>query len=216
MNRIRFVLFDFDGVIADTEPSNGAYLQRALHHYGISLTDAEKKSLLGMNEPLRLEQFLRRANTPVMLDTFRTYRKSLGNTYENGTLTPMPGLLSVLEALRQRKIGTALVSSTSTHFIEIGLRRLGLTSYFDVIVCGDMVQHRKPNPEPYQKALQLLNAKPQECLILEDSPPGIQAGKAAGVLVVGFRGSAIQQDTSQADFQLDSFQEFFNIPLFSE
>lgn len=216
MSRIRFVLFDFDGVIADTEQSNAAYLQRALSHYGVSLTDAERKSLLGINDPLRLEQFLRRAECAVTLDAFRAYRKTLGNTYENGKLELMPGILPVLKELRQRGIGTALVSSTSSYLIEAALCRLGLTSYFDVVICGDRVQNRKPDPEPYRNAMQLLNACPQECLVIEDSPVGIRAGKAAGAWVVGFRGSEIRQDTSQADFQLDTFYDFFNIPIFSE
>lgn len=214
MNRIRFVLFDFDGVIADTEPSNCAYLERALYHYGISLTDAEKISLLGKNNPPCLEQFLHRASPPVPLDVFHTYRKSLGNTYENGALAPMPGLLSVLEELRQRNIKIALVSSTNHHLIKIGLRRLGLDSYFDVVICGDMVHNRKPSPEPYQMAFHLLGAQPQDCLILEDSLPGVQAGKAAGALVVGFHGSSIIQDTSLADFHLASFHDFFKLPVF--
>lgn len=216
MSRIRFVLFDFDGVIADTEESNAAYLQRALRHYGVTLSEEERRSLLGINDPSRLEHFLLRADRPVTLEAFRDYRKSLGNTYENGQLEPMPGVCSVLEDLRKKGISTALVSSTSTHLIEAGLHRLGLMSYFDVVICGDMVRNRKPDPEPYQKAMQYLGADPRECLIIEDSPAGIQAGKAAGAWVVGFRGSRIIQDTSQADFQLDTFLDFFNAPILSE
>ena len=216
MSTIRFVLFDFDGVIADTEESNAAYLQRALRHYGVTLSEEERRSLPGIHDPSRLERFLLRADRPVTLETFRDYRKSLGNTYENGQLEPMPGVGTVLEGLRKKGISTALVSSTSTHLIEAGLRRLGLMSYFDVVICGDMVHNRKPDPEPYRKAMEYLGADPRECLIIEDSPAGIQAGKAAGAWVVGFRGSRIIQNTSQADFQLDTFLDFFNTPILSE
>ncbi len=213
MSKIRFVLFDFDGVISDTEKSNAAYLQRALSHYGISLTEKEWRSLLGINDPSRVKQFLRHADPPVDFETFYAYRNSLGNTYENGELELMPGLLPVLRELRQREIGTALVSSTSSHLIEAGLNQLGLTSYFDVVICGDMVQNRKPDPEPYLRAIQFMDARPQECLVIEDSPVGIRAGKAAGALVIGFCGSEISQDISQSDYRLDSFWDFFKLPI---
>lgn len=208
------MLFDFDGVIADTEESNIQYLEKALASYGVILTDAERRSLFGVNEPSKIARFLERSNPPVNLETFRGYRKTLGNTYENGSLEPMPGLLQVLNGLRAKWITMALVSSTSTALIEAGLRRLNLTAYFDVVICGDMVDKRKPDPEPYQKAMELLGADPLECLIIEDSPVGIQAGKASGARVVGFRGSRLRQDVSQADFRIDTFGDFFRIPVF--
>ena len=82
-----------------------------------------------------------------------------------------------------------------------------------MVICGDMVSRRKPDPEPYREAMGRLGAAPEECIVIEDSPVGIQAGKAAGAAVIGFRGSGIHQDTSQADYQLDTFSDFFSLPL---
>ena len=62
--KIRFALFDFDGVIADTEQSNARYLAKALAHYGITLSEEERRSLLGVNEPSRLEAILKRSCRP--------------------------------------------------------------------------------------------------------------------------------------------------------
>lgn len=211
--KIRFALFDFDGVIADTEQSNARYLAKALAHYGITLSEEERRSLLGVNEPSRLEAILKRSCRPVTLEEFRALRASLGNTYENGSLSPMPHLLPVLTELRRRGVALALVTSTSSHLIAAGLRRLRLEDLFDVVICGDMVSKRKPDPEPYRKAMDRLGAAPEECVVIEDSPVGIQAGKAAGAAVIGFRGSGIRQDTSQADYQLDTFSDFFSLPL---
>lgn len=213
MRKIRYVLFDFDGVIADTEASNSEYFCNALKHFGVYLTPQEQHSLIGTNNSDRVAQFLARASLPVSVQELREYRKTLGNTYEDGHLEAMPGLIPLLNRLKAQGVGIALVSSTSSHLIETGLHRLGLTSHFDVVICGDMVQNRKPHPEPYRKAIQHFDADPHECLVIEDSPVGIQAGKAAGCLVAGFCGAQIKQDISLADFRLDSFYEFYSLPV---
>lgn len=213
MREIRFVLFDFDGVIADTEISNADYLSRALQHYGVILSEAEKCGLPGVNDPLKVAQFLKRANPRVSLEEFQAYRKSLGNTYADGNLQAMPGLKDVLNRLHGMGVPLALVSSTSTCLIQVALRRLNLTGSFSVVIGGDMVKKRKPEPEPYQTAMKILNARPEECLVVEDSPVGIQAGKAAGAVVVGYCGSKLRQDVSEANYRMDSYRQFFSLPV---
>lgn len=209
----RFALFDFDGVIADTEESNLAFLESALARHGVFLSDAERNSLIGVNDPELLKSFLARAETPVTLEQFRQERKLLGNTYQNGDLRPMPGLLPLLHRFREQNIRMAVVSSTSAYLIAAALRRLELEELFELTVCGDMVRRKKPDPEPYRMAMERLHAKPEECIIFEDSPVGIRAGKAAGGYVIAYCGSNIRQDISGADAALDSFFCFDQLNL---
>lgn len=209
----RFALFDFDGVIADTEESNRAFLEKALARHGIFLSDGERNALVGVNDPELLKSFLARAETPVTLEQFRQERKLLGNTYENGNLQPMPGLLPLLHRFREQSIRMAVVSSTSGYLIAAALRRLGMEELFEFAVCGDMVHRKKPDPEPYRMAMERLHAKPEECVIFEDSPVGIRAGKAAGGYVIAYRGGNIRQDTSGADAALDSYFSFNQLNL---
>lgn len=206
-----FALFDFDGVIADTEESNKEYLVAALAVFGVTLSRAEQYSLVGINDPRRIEAFLARANRKVTMEEYRRQRALLGNSYENGRLVPMPGLILMLHHLKKIGIRTAVVSSTSSHLIAAGLERMGMSQLFDAVICGDMVKKKKPDPEPYLMAMRYLNAKPKECIIFEDSPVGIHAGKAAGAFVIGYKGSKIQQDTSQADCTLESFEDFLEL-----
>ncbi len=207
----RFALFDFDGVIADTETSNKEFLEKALAVFGVTLTDEERMSLVGTNDPHRIERFLSRANRTVTMEEYRAQRVVSGNTYENGDIAPMPGLISLLRDFRSKGIRTAVVSMTSLRLISIGLERMGMTDLFDTVIGGDMVTNHKPNPEPYQMAMERLGARPEECIIFEDSPVGISAGKAAGAFVVGYTGASIQQDTSEADCVLDSFPDFYSV-----
>lgn len=211
----RYVLFDFDGVIADTEESNVKYLGKALAVFGVVITPEEQAQLVGMNDPRILEKMLRRARPPVTLEQLLEERKRQGNTYEDDPdLAPTPGVIEFLHRLRAAGKGIALVSSTSARLILAALNRLGLTGFFDVIICGDMVSEKKPSPECYRKAMALLRARPEECVIVEDSPVGIRAGKAAGAVVAACRCGRLRQDTSQADFEFESFEECMRLPVF--
>lgn len=211
----RCVLFDFDGVIADTEESNVKYLGKALAVFGISITPEEKARMVGRNDPRILEGILRRAQPPVTLEQLLEERRRQGNTYEDDPdLVPTPGVTQFLRRLRAAGKRTALVSSTSARLILAALNRLGLTGLFDVIVCGDMVSEKKPSPECYRKAIDLLGARPEECVIVEDSPVGIRAGKAAGAAVAACKCGQLRQDTSQADLSFTSFAECMALPVF--
>ena len=211
----RCVLFDFDGVIADTEESNVKYLGKALAVFGVVITPEEQAQLVGMNDPRILEKMLRRARPPVTLEQLLEERQRQGNTYEDDPdLAPTPGVIKFLHRLRAAGKGIALVSSTSARLILAALNRLGLTGFFDVIICGDMVSEKKPSPECYRKAMALLRARPEECVIVEDSPVGIRAGKAAGAVVAACRCGRLRQDTSQADFEFESFEECMRLPVF--
>lgn len=200
-------MFDFDGVAADTEWSNSGYLRKALLEFGISVTEEERLGLVGLNDLSHIERLFDRADRPVAMEEFLKKRKEVGNTYENSSLTPMPGFVEFLKELKARGIKTGLVTSTSSRLILTALDRMKLTSLFDTIVCGDMCEKKKPDPEGYRKAMSYLEMMPEECIVIEDSPVGIRAGKTAGALVVAYRGGKIRQDVKEADLEAESYEE---------
>ena len=211
---ISCVLFDFDGVIADTERSNGDYLAQALSFFGIPFTQEDRLSLIGTNGAGTLDRFLQRADPPLTREQLARVRERLGNTYEDSPLSPQPGLREWLEELNRQGIRTGVVSSTSTKYIVTALNRMGFTGQFQVIVCGDMVKRPKPAPDSYQLAMSLLGLSPEECLAIEDSPTGIQAARAAGLQVVGYKGGSVGQETDSAHWEVRSFQEIPSLPPF--
>lgn len=194
------VLFDFDGVIADTEMGILSYMEKVYARYGIRLTDEEKMSYIGTDGRELTKSILQRAGVNKSVEEFMEEKRQSGNFYEDSPdLKAMPGVKDFLQYLKAADLKIGLVSSTSTKLIITALNRLHLMGMQDVIICGDMVAHKKPSPECYLKAMAFLNVKPQECVIIEDSPTGIRAGKAAGSYVIAFKGGSILQDTSEAD-----------------
>ena len=199
-------LFDFDGVIADTERSNLSYMEKALGAFDIRLTDEERARFIGMRDREFLTDLFRRADQSVTMDDYLRIKKEVGNSYEDGAIRPMPGLKEFLCSLRGEGFLIGLASSTSSRLILAALNHMKLTGMFDSIVCGDMCTRAKPDPEIYLKVMDYLDVKPEECIVIEDSAAGIRAGKAAGAYVVAYRGSEIIQDVSGADAVLDSYK----------
>lgn len=202
------VLFDFDGVIADTERHNAEYLAAALAVHDVVLTEADRLALVGLNGPSLLENLVARATDGLTVEQLQAERKLRGNYYENGeSLAPMPGLIPLLRKLRQAGRRVGLVSSTRTQLIVMALNRMKLMDQFDVVICGDMVERHKPAPDCYRKALSLLELRPDECVVIEDSPAGIRAAQSAGMTVIAYKGGEIRQDTADAEYQAASFDE---------
>ena len=171
--------------------------------------------MVGVNDREILEELLQRAEPPVTVERLLEERRRQGNTYENEpSLSPMPGLLPFLWRLRAAGIRTALVTSTSSRLILAALNRMGMSALFDAILCGDMVEKRKPSPEGYQKAMALLGAAPERSIVIEDSPVGIRAGKSAGALVAAYKCGSFSQNTSQADFEIWDYEDCLSLPIF--
>lgn len=206
---MKAVLFDMDGVLLDSEVPAFDLLRNTLEKKGVA---AQLDDLLewytGMNSNAIYAAIIEKYGFPQTIEEFRAeHRRCSGNFYMQGDLAPMPGLVELLELLQSGGIRMAVVSSTGSPNVLFALNRLSILRYFDAVVCGDMVEKTKPSPEGYLKAAGYLQVEPCDCLIVEDSPIGIQAAKNAGIAVVGYKGSEHKQDTSQADVQVASYDE---------
>lgn len=202
------VLFDMDGVMIDSEIGGYHFIHSALKASGVDvpwevLFQKIGRSTRTIVRDLIAEYNLKRDEEELLL-SIRTY----GNYYrDDESLKPMDGLLSFCKWLSEQQVTMGVVSSTSARSVLFALNRLGVLSFFSVVICGDMVENTKPSPEGYQTAMRMLDVSPEDCIIIEDSVLGIQAGKNAGACVIGFKGSEIEQDTSAADYEAKTFEE---------
>jgi HAD superfamily hydrolase (TIGR01509 family) len=130
----------------------------------------------------------------------------------------MPGVERVIRDLHARGLTLAITSSAVRESIENILRRFDLRELFTTIVDGSEVVHGKPDPEAYVVTAEKLGARPEECVVFEDSTVGVAAAKAAGMFCVAVRNPSAQQpqDLSAADLVLDSFEELDITSVVSE
>lgn len=206
---MKYLFFDMDGVLLDSEPRYLDRLRRHLAHYGVDCTREELQRFVGMTSGRAAQILVEENRLPLTPQEFWAEESRMfGILYrDDPELALFEGAKELLAILEERGIRTALVSSTSAMGILLVLDRFGLTRCFDAVVSREMVETHKPSPEPYLTAARLLGAAPGDCLVVEDSPMGIAAGKAAGMEVAALRASVIRQDVSEADWTAENYQE---------
>ncbi|MBQ3131671.1 MAG: HAD family phosphatase [Clostridia bacterium] len=205
---VKCICFDMDGVLLDSEVGAFEIMRKTLSRLNVELDIEELLKYIGKTSAQIANELVAKYNMGITGEQLRDKYRETGNFYaDSDDVVPMPGLVKFLEVLRMDGVKTAVVSSTSSKNVITALNRMGIVKYFDAVICGDMVTNPKPDPEGYLKAAKLVDVLPNDCLVIEDSPHGISAGIAAGMTVVGFSGSEIQQDISRAAMKAASFDE---------
>ncbi|HST59517.1 MAG TPA: HAD-IA family hydrolase [Longimicrobium sp.] len=181
--RIRAVLYDFDGTLADsTELIMRSYRHTMATHLGQVPPDEDWLSGFGMTLETQLNRFARHPDEALaMLDTYRDFQ----DTIHDELLRPFPGAAETVAELERRGYLLAIVTSKHRRSAMRGMELCGIVSHFDVIVTPEDVREPKPHPEPVLFALEKLGVRPEEALFVGDSPHDIAAGKAAGTRTAG-------------------------------
>jgi len=194
---IQAILFDFNGVIIDDEPLQMAAYQDVLREQGIELTESDYYGALGMDDKTFVRAAFERAKQTLTDDVLKIVLAAKGvrhRQFIEDELPLFPGVVTFLKAA-SRQFSLGLASMASPTEIQYVLERSRLLSLFSVIVTAEDVNVCKPAPDCYLAALKRLNEKrvgegrqplpARECLVIEDSPPGIESGKQAGMRTLG-------------------------------
>jgi beta-phosphoglucomutase len=178
------ILFDFDGVLADTEPLHFRCWSDILARYGIDLDwNTYADTCIGISDRLMLTRFCGRTSPPVEVETLLDEYPGKRERFRELILQELPfftGCREFLDSLNDYKL--AVVSSSGRLEIEPALDRAGLLDCFETLVFGGDVRQLKPAPEPYLLAAARLNA--QRPLVVEDSEAGVESARAAGFDVI--------------------------------
>lgn len=181
----RLLIFDFDGLVLDTESPELAAWQEVYRQRGVELPLARWYDCIGRRHAYfdpytHLAQLTRR---PVDRDAIRSFRKAR-RTEILATADLRPGVRDYLEQSRRMGLKRAIASSSTHEWVEGYLTRFGVLDAFDALVCAEDTTAHKPDPAPYLEALRRLEIHPEHAIALEDSPNGIAAARAAGIFTV--------------------------------
>jgi beta-phosphoglucomutase len=203
---LRAVIFDFDGVIADTMPDNFRAWQRAFEGRGVQIEAAEYFPLEGMGKNRIAEILGTRHGLPARETSAIADEKE--RIYgEINMFRVYPEIPDLLHALRRSGIALALVTGASRTRLNATLPS-DLRMLFGSIVTSDDVQATKPDPEPFRAALAALNDSPAAALVVENAPLGITAAKAAGLFCVALCTTLTAEDLRSADMVLQNHAAF--------
>lgn len=178
------VLFDFDGVLVDTEWAIYQSWRRVFEAHGQHLpleiyTRCIGSDFATWSPKTHLEELTGLAFDWHDLDARRQEEIMKDLTHEG----PMHGVVSALETLAASAIPAAVVSSSSHRWVDGWLEKLGLTGFFQAVVCRGDAPRIKPAPDLFLEAAKQLDLPPASCLVIEDSLNGLKAAKAAGMAV---------------------------------
>ncbi len=183
---IRGAIFDFDGLILDTEGPIYQSWAELYHQFKQGLPFETWAAFIGTSE---LEQF----------DPFNLLEEKLGHPVDRANLKPrrrkreldliatqpiLPGVVKLLQQIQTAGLKLGIASSSDREWVGGHLNRLELHHFFEVIHTSDDVSHTKPDPELYLLALKSLGLKPEEAIVFEDSPNGVTAARRAGIFTV--------------------------------
>jgi HAD superfamily hydrolase (TIGR01509 family) len=206
---IKGLIFDFDGLIVDTEEAIFQSWQELYQSYGYDIPMQKWLTTIGTVETdfdpaMELDHLVGRRLDWETIGPLRRQREAgLINR-----LPPLPGVSEILSDAKLTGLKVGLASSSTCAWITTHLKRLGLIQYFDRLIASDDVQHTKPDPELFQSALAVLGLQPEQAVVFEDSPNGVLAARRAGIFSVAVPGK-ITRDLpfDGADLRLDSLSD---------
>jgi HAD superfamily hydrolase (TIGR01509 family) len=178
---IEAVIFDFDGLLLDTESTLFAAWRRAYAEFGVELPLSLWTANVGgySYEAFHpLDQLERLAGRAIDRDQVNERRKAWYLAQVNSQ-EALPGAREAIDGARRLGLKLGVASSSNRSWVAGHLERLGLLDRFDALVCGDEVARVKPDPELYRAALDSLGVPAARCFAVEDSPKGVAAAKAA-------------------------------------
>lgn len=201
------VIFDMDGVIIDSEKLYRKACTELVQELGGSIN----QELFDKQMGLKMEETQR---VVVQLAGLSMKPEEFGREYierflklAREVLVPNRGLIELLSFLKPR-VKLAIASSTTKEVVLELMERIGVKEYFQVIVGGDEVVESKPEPQIYLKAAELLAVRPGECIVIEDSPSGIESAVNAGMRVLAVKHDENRGlDLSRAVEQFDDLEE---------
>ncbi len=203
------VVFDMDGVLADSEPVYFISVNAVLASYGREISEEQHSTVMALGPEEVIARILGMAGLILPVSEFmEAYSRDLLERLPKLS-RPLPGVVETIEALKRRGTPLALASSSKPDWIEAVLGGIGLTAAFDAVVSGSMVAHPKPAPDIYLLAAERIGIAPEACIAIEDTPTGLASAKAAGMLTVQVRSSSTAfPPQPAADLVLPSLEEF--------
>jgi HAD superfamily hydrolase (TIGR01509 family) len=198
------LVFDFDGLICDTESTEYEAVRRVYLDHGLELDMDDWRLWVGAVAPDWVTELEAMVGRPLDRAELQAARRAHGAELL-AAAGLLPGVLGLLDAAQAAAVPCGVASNASAAWVEGHLERLGIAERFGVVVSVDRVDRPKPDPDPYLLAATALGADPVDAVALEDSSTGVAAARAAGLFTVAVPGPmSAHQDLSEADLVVSS------------
>jgi HAD superfamily hydrolase (TIGR01509 family) len=204
------IIFDLDGVLADSEPWWSQIDAKLLAKYGVTYRGEYHQNVVGVSYRIAVEFYKKAFGLSVPTEEMMRRRGEIATEFFANRVGLFPKVEEVLQELRQMKLHLAVATSSLSASARPFLDRHQLTGFFQVIVTGEEVERGKPAPDIYLRAADKLGIPADACLVVEDALPGVAAAKAANMRAVAIPDRCFvdpDEYEKKADYVLGSLKE---------
>lgn len=201
------LLFDMDGVIADTNPTHKKIIKIFCDKHGISFTeDFLVKKVYGRTNKEWLPELFGNISEKE-LNSYGDEKEKMFRDLYKEKLEPVRGLDQFLQQMKVKDVKMAVATSAPKENADFILSNLGIEHYFEAILDSSHVEKGKPHPQVYLKVSASINSDPDNCIVLEDSLAGVKAGLDAGCKVIGITTTHSKEELSNCHLVIDDFTD---------
>ncbi|MBI4063319.1 MAG: HAD family phosphatase [Elusimicrobia bacterium] len=203
------ILFDFDGTLAKTMEGHFNAWQAVMRKYAVDLKPEDYYPLEGapLQELVHLFSLMKPGAISLSDQLIRQIVQQKENYYtRHSRFTLYPGVEFLVDSLKKKRIRMGIVTAGLNDRIKKSTPQEFLEK-FDVLVTGDMTVRGKPYPDPYLKGAEALDLRPDECIVVENAPLGVQSAKAANFYCIGVCSTLDRSYFTEADEMVDCFED---------
>ncbi len=198
---IKAILFDMDGVLVDSEEFIREAAIRMFKEKGFTVEAADFIPFTGTGENRFIGGVAEKYGIPLEIEEAKTRTYLIYEKIVEGRLSSLPGVFETMALCRELNLKTAVTTSADEFKMLVNLKEIGLpVKSFDITVFADMVKNKKPDPEIYLTACNMLGLQKTECIVIEDSITGLQAATAAGMRSIGLSTTFPPEELKLADY----------------
>ncbi|MCK5182511.1 MAG: HAD-IA family hydrolase [Dehalococcoidia bacterium] len=209
----RTILWDMDGVIADSYHFHFAAWQETFAKRGIEFTEEAFNKLFGARNDFIVSTIMGRELPEKDAKIIVKEKEENFRRRATGNIKPFPGAIRLLNDIKKGNFRLGLVSSAPKDNIDLVLSEFNLRDIFNCVISGQEVSESKPSPQIYLSAAKKLQVIPNDCVVIEDSPLGVKAAKNAGMRCLAITNTQPQQNLQEADKIVDSLESVDLITL---
>jgi HAD superfamily hydrolase (TIGR01509 family) len=202
---LQAVIWDLDGVLVDTGEMHLQAFQETLPAFGIAFSPEIFRNVFGMGNHETLVYLTGKEPDPALEKRIIETKESRFRDLIRGRARPLPGVLDWLEKFKQMRMRQAVATSAPQENVDALMAELRISGYFEVILSapGNGLP-AKPEPDVFIEAARRLGVDPAACLVIEDSPAGIEAARKAGMTCLAVTNTCPREQLGQADRVIDS------------
>ncbi|MFH1760194.1 MAG: HAD family phosphatase [bacterium] len=204
---IKALIFDFDGVIANTEPLHARAVASVFKRMNLPVTHQDIQNAIGTPDPGFFKNMLVKYNGSVsdeIVHNMLIQKRKIYMDIAASRVKPLPGIVKLLESTASYP--KAIATTCSQETVRPLLKKMGILPHFRIIIGYYDVENCKPHPEPYLKAAQGLGIPPHRCMVFEDSPTGALSALGAGCRVTGVLTNFGREHLKKCHFIIDNFK----------